>query len=188
MKYSDPEIIEGLKKGDTAVFKYILKKYFPYVKKYVCKTTGTREDSEDVLQEALYIIYKKKSEMSKSSFKAYFTGICKNIWLNHLRKRNSSPIVHLTDTEAEFLAEDIFQDMENDALQELKQKIYREEFAKLSENCRKMLLTPTFRTTNRETAESLNLSYEYVKKKKSESMITLINNIKNRLQKEKEKL
>ena len=58
-KYSDIDILEGIKKQDAKVLKWLYNNYYGIVKDHVTRNSGSEEDVADVLQESIIIIYEK---------------------------------------------------------------------------------------------------------------------------------
>ena len=88
---NNQNFIQSIAEGNaTAIAK--LYKFFPKVKQYVIKNSGTLQDAEDLFQAALLVIYEKcrdgRLELT-SSWEAYLFAICKNMWLNQLRNEKT---------------------------------------------------------------------------------------------------
>lgn len=59
-------------------------------RKFVLSNSGTREDADDVFQEALIILHRKVNESSfqlTSALSTYLFAIAKNLWRDQLKKR-----------------------------------------------------------------------------------------------------
>lgn len=91
-EFSDEELIASLKSGkaiDDPV-KYIYKAHFYLLSNYIEQNNGSREDAEDVFQEAI-LTFISLVQMDKfrgeSSVKTFLYAINRNIWLNELKKR-----------------------------------------------------------------------------------------------------
>ena len=88
--YTVEAILEGLKNHDNEVLNFIYRKYFPEIRFFVIKNSGTDEDAQDVFQEAIIIIYKKLRDGVLDltcSFKTYLYSVCRIVWLKQLEKR-----------------------------------------------------------------------------------------------------
>ena len=91
---SEQELIAGILAGGNAQKKalnYLYKQgtFKESLTAFIYSQNGTKEDSDDIFQEALYTLYKnirEKKFSGNSSIKTYFLGICKNIWLNRKMK------------------------------------------------------------------------------------------------------
>lgn len=86
---NDLEIIKLILDGDKEKFRYLMEKYHNEMFKYVYNITGNYQDTEDLLQEIFYKIYKnlKKYDSAKASFRTWLYRISKNHVLNYLNSR-----------------------------------------------------------------------------------------------------
>jgi len=86
------------------------------VKKIVRNKSGSEQDAKDVIQEGLVIliieINKDRDEEIKN-LKAYFIGVCRNVWLNMFRRKlKGREIIDkniVLDEKIEYIEEGIFQ-------------------------------------------------------------------------------
>jgi len=88
--YTDDAIIDGLKKRDNGIIRYIYKEYYPTIKFLITTNSGTETDAEDVFQDALVVLYRKIAKgnlVLTSSFKTFLYSICRNLWLQRLDRR-----------------------------------------------------------------------------------------------------
>ncbi|MEP2026626.1 MAG: sigma-70 family RNA polymerase sigma factor [Reichenbachiella sp.] len=86
----------------------IYKVSFSTVKHFILNNTGSVEDAKDVFQDGTMVLFQNilnDKFNSESSLKSYLFGICKNLWMNHLRKQKNLP--------ADFLNEDGLMIIEN---------------------------------------------------------------------------
>lgn len=89
-------IINGILSGDHAIIKAFYEKHLPQVKSYILKNSGSETDAEDVFQDAMVFVYEKLENNSlqlTSSLGTYVYSICRNLWLNKL-KRNQKTVNH----------------------------------------------------------------------------------------------
>ncbi|WP_298512959.1 sigma-70 family RNA polymerase sigma factor [uncultured Kordia sp.] len=66
-------------------------KYFPKVSRFICKYGGTKEEAQDVFQEALLIFYKKANTPDfklTARIETYIFSICKYLWKDQLQQKN----------------------------------------------------------------------------------------------------
>lgn len=166
--HSDQMYIDGLIQNDSAVIQSIYKKFVPKVKHYIQNNSGSDDQAQDVIQEVLIAIYtqaKTKGLQLTCPFDAYFFLLCKRRWLNELKK-SSNKEVTLRDENVsmdESVQEMAFQ---TEAFDE-KQSLFEEMFQKLGEKCQEVLRLSFIAKTMEEVAEKLNVTYGYVRKKKS---------------------
>jgi RNA polymerase sigma factor (sigma-70 family) len=176
-KFSDQEIIIGLKAGEAFAVNYLAKEYLPMIRYFISKNNGSDEDAKDIFQDALFILIDKinsKDFNLQVTLSTYLFAICKNLWLmvldrqkaaRNYEKRRSSDVLENDFTESGDIAfyERIFRQC-FDAMDDVSQKILKMYW---------MEIAPT------EIAEKLGYSYGYVRKKKSECMKELKNRIMN---------
>jgi RNA polymerase sigma factor (sigma-70 family) len=87
-KYSDTNLIEGLRKQDDKVLNWLYDNYLSVVKNYVISNSGSIEDVSDVFQDSIIVLYKQISENNlklSTDLKGYFFGIARNVWSSQLR-------------------------------------------------------------------------------------------------------
>ncbi len=84
-------------------FTGLYKKAFYPVSSYIAKMGGSKEEAQDIFQDALVIYYEKVTAMQDEiivSEKAYLVGIAKNLWLHHYKDNSKNrPLLNL-DTES----------------------------------------------------------------------------------------
>lgn len=88
-KYTDKKLIEGIKRRDDEVLKYIYGAYYDMVRDYVLKNSGNNSYVSDVFQESIIILYKqiKSDELNLSTdLKGYFFGIVRMVWGSILKQ------------------------------------------------------------------------------------------------------
>lgn len=166
--HEDQLYIEGLKNNDSEIINAIYKKFVPKVVHYIKMNSGSEDEAQDVIQDIIITIYHqaKQSDLQLTCpFDAYFFLLCKRRWLNELKK-SSNKEVTLKDenvSKDESLQEMLFQ---TEAFTE-KQALYEQMFLKLGTKCQEVLKLSFVTKTMEEVAAKLNMSYAYVRKKKS---------------------
>lgn len=103
-RYSDKNIIEGVRNQDDKVLNWLYDNYLQSVKKYVISNNGSSEDVSDVFQDTIIILYKQITDGSlnlTTDLKGYFFGIARNVWNSQLRKmqRNVELEIDMADEE-----------------------------------------------------------------------------------------
>jgi RNA polymerase sigma factor (sigma-70 family) len=137
LKLSDKDILEGVRSGDNRVISYLIRIYFPRIKKYILRNKGNNNDAEDVFQEALVIIFDKLRQgglQINKEFGSFLYGVVRVIWTKELNNRGWS---YQLDGQKSY-------DWEDQGLMvqfELRerQKMYDEYFNKLGDECKKLL-------------------------------------------------
>ena len=174
-KYTDQEIIQGLKTGESFAVKYLVREFLPVIRYFISKNNGNDEDAKDIFQDALYIIIEKvynNDLVLHGTLSTYLFAICNNLWLMALDKQKAAKNYELrrssghqdhdfTETVDRVFYENIFRQC-FDEMDEVSQKILKMYWMEIS---------PT------EIARKLGYTYGYVRKKKSECMKELKNRI-----------
>lgn len=177
--YTVEAILEGLKTSDSKVLEYVYKKYFPIVRFFVIKNSGTDEDAKDVFQEAIILIYKKLKDESldlNCAFKTYLYSVCRILWLRQLEKKKVRNEV-VTDNQV-FVQLD--EDIEELVAEQEQFRIYQKHFQLLHKDCQEILRLFLKKVPLKEIAQKMNIkSDKYLKKRKYACKEALIKRIQN---------
>lgn len=166
--HQDQIYIEGLLNNNSSIIETIYKKFAPKITNYIKTNSGDADEAQDVIQEVLITIYnqaKTKGLQLTCPFDAYFFLLCKRKWLNELKKSSNKEVTIKdenvsTDKDVEKLA------IETE-VQDEKQSLFDEMFQKLGEKCQEVLKLSFVTKTMEEVANKMNVTYAYVRKKKS---------------------
>lgn len=166
--HHDQIYIDGLLNNNSSIIETIYKKFAPKVTNYIRMNSGDADEAQDVIQEVLITIYnqaKTKGLELTCPFDAYFFLLCKRKWLNELKK-SSNKEVTIKDENVS-----IDKDVEKLTIeteeQDEKQSLFDEMFQKLGEKCQEVLKLSFVTKTMEEVASKMNVTYAYVRKKKS---------------------
>ncbi|HEY3390058.1 MAG TPA: sigma-70 family RNA polymerase sigma factor [Prolixibacteraceae bacterium] len=174
-KYTDREIIQGLKSGNSFAVKYLAKEFLPVISYFISKNSGSEEDAKDIFQDALFIIIEKIHNNDfevQGSLSTYLFAICKHLWLIELDRQKAAKnyqlrhLVDLKEIDSSELGDSVFYE-----------NVFRQCFNAMDEISQKILKMYWMEISPTEIAEKLGYSYGYVRKKKSESMKELKNRI-----------
>ena len=138
IRYSDSDLVIGLVARDKAVLREYYMVFFESIRQLVLYNHGREEDAQDLFQEALLVVFQKAREgafVLTSSLGTYIYSVARLLWLKELDKRkriSKQPV----DFEEYYDADD---DIVATAEYNEKLGIYRQEFEKLSADCRKVL-------------------------------------------------
>ncbi|HOX76675.1 MAG TPA: sigma-70 family RNA polymerase sigma factor [Bacteroidales bacterium] len=165
--YTDDAIIDGLKKRDNGIIRYIYKEYYPTIKFLITTNSGTDTDAEDVFQDALVVLYRKIAKenlLLTSSFKTFLYSICRNLWLQRLDRRVFS---------SEFMEVEDLGEMqeslhpEHPEEEQEKYRLFQQHFLQLSPDCQKVLKLFMGKTSLKEIADIMGFKTEkYAKTRK----------------------
>lgn len=171
-KYSDIEIIEGIRKQDDRILNWIYDNYYRVVRDHVFKNSGSDDDVSDVLQDSVITLYEQIVEDKlklTTDLKGYFFGIARNIWNSQLRKKQKT--CELITDHAD---DDAIEDINNHMLE----KIVSRAFTKLKPDQQAVLNLFAEGNSYEEIAAKMNLkSEEYARRKKylcKESLMDLV--------------
>ena len=164
---TDDELIRLLKSTNrfqkNKGFTFLVNRDFEWVKQFVLKNSGTEEDAKDTFQEGLIVLMKNIERgvfEGRSSLKSYLNSICKNIWLQSLRKlkkREEAIATEEWEDESEEKTEDI----------EMKHEKVKQKFKVLGKACQDILIQFYYeRKSMKELQEIYQLSSPQVAKNK----------------------
>jgi RNA polymerase sigma factor (sigma-70 family) len=178
--YTDDAIIDGLKRRDNGVIRYIYKEFYPTIKFLITTNSGTETDAEDVFQDALVVLYRKIAKENlilTSSFKTFLYSICRNLWLQRLDRRVfSNEFLEMEDLSE--LHDDMH--LEQPEEEHEKYRLFQQHFLKLSHDCQKVLRLFMGKTSLKEIADIMGFKTEkYAKTRKFMCKEKLKNSIIN---------
>jgi len=177
--YTVEALLEGLRTSNNEVLSFIYRKYFPEIRFFVIKNSGSDEDAQDVFQESIIIIYKKLRDDVLDltcSFKTYLYSVCRIVWLKQLEKRKNK-----SDS---FSDNQVFVDL-NEGVDEMaeeqeKFKLYQKHFQTLHIDCQTILKLFLEKVPLRDIASRMNIKSEkYLKKRKYQCKEILVKRIQN---------
>jgi len=174
-KYTDREIIQGLKSGESFAVKYLAKEFLPVITYFISKNSGNDEDAKDVFQDALFIIIEKIHSNDfelQGALSTYLFAICKHLWLMELDRLKAAKNYQLR-----YLVDSKEMDCSERGDSVFYENIFRQCFNAMDEISQKILKMYWMEISPAEIAEKLGYSYGYVRKKKSECMKELKNRI-----------
>lgn len=175
--YTQHGIIEGIRRRDPDVLKFVYRQYFPMVRYFILKNQGTMEDAKDVFQEAIVSVYqrvRRKNLALDCAFKTYFYSIVRHIWLQYLDRNRI--VYEFSDMDEFLMLED--QELYDDF--QAKKAIFQKRFLELTELCRKVLMMVVEGTSYEEIASIIGYKgRQYAIKRKYECMRSLMNRVVN---------
>ena len=138
---TDAEILHGLRSDrqeEDRCLKYLYWEYFPMVRGLISRLGGSESEAEDIFQEGLITFYEhviQRKYQETSSIKTYLYSICRNIWMNHLKRKQVAK--KYTDQKVTPKAED--QDPASILLEKEKNREIMRVMNQLGEQCREIL-------------------------------------------------
>lgn len=176
MAHPDQKYIEALLHNNKPLLDELYKKFSGKIKWMVLKNNGTVNDAADIFQDALLSLYHKARYQNfelTCPLDAFLYLICKNKWLNELNKRKSGGVT-ISEDDGYNIGEDSFRLAEEYILQQERFDLLAEKIAQLGESCQQLLRLSWSGKSMEEVAESLQMTYGYARKKKSECMAKLV--------------
>lgn len=132
----DIRLLERLKEGHREALLELYKHNFNMVKQFVLRNQGSTEDAEDLLQEALVVLWQNvhKAEFALTvRISTYLMAIVKNKWLKNLSKSGRMAGEELMPLNAEAINS-------HGTGNSMDMKIIAESLDQLGENCRQILI------------------------------------------------
>ena len=171
--------LEGIRTSNNEVLGFVYRKYFPEIRFFVLKNSGSDEDAQDVFQESIIIIYKKLRDSTldlNCSFKTYLYSVCRIVWLKHLDKRH-----YKTSSFSDVMTfVDLNEGVEQTAEDQERFKLYQKHFKSLHTDCQKILKLFLDKVPLKDIASRMNVKSEkYLKKRKFQCKEILVKRIQN---------
>jgi len=174
--HADQRYLIGLVNNDTSLINDIYKKCSGKVKSYILFNNGTAMDAADIFQEALVDVYhqaKYRKFQLSCPLESFLLLVCKRKWLNELKKRALVPVTK-SDDDLLYIGEDTFEQAELLEEQREQSAVFLSAFEKLGERCQEIIKWSMKGEAQEKVAETLGVTYGYLRKKKSECMASLI--------------
>jgi RNA polymerase sigma factor (sigma-70 family) len=160
-RYSDTNIIEGVRNQDDKILNWLYDNYLQSVKKYVISNNGSSDDVSDVFQDTIIILYKQIIDESlnlTTDLKGYFFGIARNVWNSQLRKKQRN-----VEIETDFADEE----QNDDAGDPILERIVSRAFQKLKHDHQEVLNSYSEGLSYEDIAIKMNFKNEtYARRKK----------------------
>lgn len=166
--HSDQKYIEGLAANNSIIIQEIYKKFVPKVVFYIRNNSGSQDQAQDVVQEVLILLFNQAKANTLEltcPFDAYFFLLCKRKWLNELKKTVNKGVT--INEDAGSINESAHELVEQTEKFDEKQQLFDVMFQKLGDKCQELLKLSFEIKSMEEVAEKLNVTYGYVRKKKS---------------------
>lgn len=130
--------------------------------------SGDKDQAQDVVQEIMILLFnqaKANTLLLTCPFDAYFFLLCKRKWLNELKKTSNKGVTINEDfASINVSALELVEEAEQF---DEKQQLFDVMFQKLGDKCQELLKLSFTIKSMEEVAEKLNVTYGYVRKKKS---------------------
>lgn len=176
-RYSQEEIIDGLRRRDNRILKYIYKQHYAAILNLILTNSGSEDDAKDIFQEALIIAFKnireKKEFKLESNFQTYIYSIARLLWLKNLRNKSDENTLKEHHPFIEFEEPKPFNE------EDIRLAVYQKAFSKIPDDCQQILTMSNEGVSQKDIAEKLGFkSDNYIKKRKHYCKEYLISKIK----------
>ncbi|MBC7862105.1 MAG: sigma-70 family RNA polymerase sigma factor [Bacteroidia bacterium] len=158
----DQEIVENIRDGNAEKAVSKLYSQLGTFRRFVKGSGGTKEEADDIFQEALIVFCRKVSKpdfVLSAAVNTYLLAIAKYMWMDARRKKNKAEKVDLVNIEN--VGEEI--EAENQEIKSL--DLATEAIKNLGERCLELLENFYFRKMSmKEIAEKMKFSSEKITK------------------------
>jgi RNA polymerase sigma factor (sigma-70 family) len=179
--HTDQYFIDGLAQNNSSIINEIYKKYSPKIYNWIKQNSGDAEQAQDVFQEAIIDIYRKAKENAlilTCPFDAFLFVIVRNKWFSYLKNNKNVVVTELGNNGYDIIGATI-QDSEKIMQYENQHTLLMQKLDELHDGCKELLKLSWTGIGMEAVAEKLNVTYAYVRKKKSLCMAKLIESVKN---------
>ncbi|MGD9931423.1 MAG: RNA polymerase sigma factor [Mangrovibacterium sp.] len=180
INYTNEELLHGILRNDNLILQYIYKNFFYKINFFIKKNSGDDEDSNDIFQEAIIIIYRKLKAndlVLDCSFETYLYSVCRFLWLKQLEKRKNER-EKIQDNHD--FNDDIYDSsFETTVDMNEKYRLYQKHFKNLGKDCQKILQMFFDKVPLKQIAQVMGFQGEkYAKKRKYKCKEYLVKSIK----------
>lgn len=84
---TDAQLMAGFCKGDARAFDLLVARYKRPLFSWLCRQVGSRDDADDIFQEAWIRVARNAGKFSDVSFRAWLWRIARNLVIDHFRRR-----------------------------------------------------------------------------------------------------
>jgi RNA polymerase sigma factor (sigma-70 family) len=140
--HADHQIIEALRIGNFAILNQVYQEHAPTIRSWIIKNNGQEEDAQDVFQEAIIAVHQKANDPTfvlTCPLGALLFLICRNKWLNQLRKKNRETEVRNWEEERYTHESSLVPTLEAIEEEQIRQRRLDAGFQQLSELCQQLL-------------------------------------------------
>lgn len=153
-----PDYITAILTSDRKLLPQLYRQLFPMVRDMVWKNGGSEHDARDVFQDAVMVVYNRAKQPGfqlTSQFSTFLYSIAWNLWRSRRKKKSTSEVMIPED------AQSIADEMPAfDHLKLERQSLFDKAFARLGEDCQKLLLLFFKKTPMAEIAMEMGFGSE----------------------------
>lgn len=165
MNNNDFKILESIRVGgNDKVLAYLYDKPLQKIRKYILSNNGTKEDANDIFQDAVIILFnqvKKNKYDEKFEIDGFLYSVARNLWIDKMRREKRI----VAENFIEGTHHSDFSDHLKDLIVKEKSDALRKTFERLDEKCRKILLYVIYeKLSMKEISEKMGYLNENVAK------------------------
>ncbi|MEM7163484.1 MAG: sigma-70 family RNA polymerase sigma factor [Bacteroidota bacterium] len=179
MPHPDQVYISALLNNDAEKIEEIYRLFSGKICAFVVSNSGSESEAKDIFQESLISIYsqaKDKEFELTCPFEAFLFMVCKRKWYNVLKSGRKKTETNLSsDVSHNAFADEL---SARTIEKEKRMKLLEQKLRSLGESCQKILNLSWKGMHMEKVAEACDVSYAYVRKKKSECIARLTKLIK----------
>jgi RNA polymerase sigma factor (sigma-70 family) len=143
VKLNTAEIIGRIKqREDREVLNWMYASVYPKVRRYVLSNNGVTEDSKDIFQEAVLVLYKQVVDDKYDQIKdveGFIITVSRNIWINKAKKLNREVDSNVLEKKSSIEDSPLIQIIMNE-----KWDAYQRLFDMIGEKCKELLTYSTY--------------------------------------------
>jgi len=94
--YTDDELIEGVRRGENWALDVLYKRHFGLVQKFIVNNSGSRDEAQDIYQEAMIVLCEKLADHTfqlQCAVSTFLYSVSRRLWLKHLRDEGRKGLV-----------------------------------------------------------------------------------------------
>lgn len=141
-QHPDIRYLIALREGDSRLIAEIYEQHASTVRTWIVRNSGTVAEAQDIFQEALIALHQKAQDtrfVLTCPLGGLLFQICRNLWLNQLRRKNREDKVRIIEAERYTPDTATISQLEQVEEENLRQRKLDTAFAQLSELCQRLL-------------------------------------------------
>jgi RNA polymerase sigma-70 factor (ECF subfamily) len=151
-------LINALKNGDVTAYDTVYRQNYLKMSNYIFKISKNRSLTEDIVQDSFIMLWEKREHINSSfSITSYLFKICKNNFLQHIRKENK----HRASLDE--IRSTVFYEIYNEDSKNEKIALVKKVIEELPPKCKKAFIFSKYeKLTYQQIAEEMRISIKTV--------------------------
>lgn len=96
--YTDPELLDSLKRSDEGAFTEIYRRYWEKMYKSACHKLNDGEDAKEIVHDVLLDIWRRRTELAIDFLPAYLEKAVRFRVINHINRKKSTALLDSFET------------------------------------------------------------------------------------------